>query len=328
MEQGAQLRTMELRELHEYQQQLGKANIDISFEQVADANCKMNFIAMIYQEAYDVSQNQLLIYDIGTQSVIEKMNVNPDLRSQSFMYVDDLGYNCFKIARSSILNERKELPQKSTLQAQTLQSIKFKIFTIYIETLGLIQAQEILITESIVDQESQQRDDEELLEDKEASTVAISYELQLVGIQQMMMSNNCIKSTNWNFLKASYVIPFLDENQRFQGCQFIMVTNKNKKTMINLIDQQMNNLYTYESDLACVGQKRLELTRETCDEFLILISVKLRDSVLKKNILDKRETQAILSQEQDIILNMRRPDLEYVVLHSFEQLLKKDFFTS
>ena len=90
----------------------------------------------------------------------------------------------------------------------------------------------------------------------------------------------------------------------------------------------MNNLYTYESDLACVGQKRLELTRANCDEFLILISVKLRDSVLKKNILDKRETQAILSQEQDIILNMRRPDLEYVVLHSFEQLLKKDFFTS
>ena len=45
MEKGAQLRTMELRELHEFQQQLGKANIGISFEQVADVTCKMNFIA-------------------------------------------------------------------------------------------------------------------------------------------------------------------------------------------------------------------------------------------------------------------------------------------
>ena len=59
------------------------------------------------------------------------------------------------------------------------------------------------------------------------------------------MSQTILKNGNWDYIKNSQVIPFLDSDMKYLGCQLFMKFNKNKPAMINLIDEKYNNLYSY-----------------------------------------------------------------------------------
>lgn len=49
----------------------------------------------------------------------------------------------------------------------------------------------------------------------------------------------------------------------------------------------MNNVYSYQSDIITIGSKRFELNKEDHEEFLIVISVKINEEVIKMNLLDQ-----------------------------------------
>lgn len=89
----------------------------------------------------------------------------------------------------------------------------------------------------------------------------------------------------------------------------------------------MNNLYSYQSDIITIGSKRFELNKDDHEEFLIVISVKINEDAIQMNLLDQQESFKILRTMQEILLAMRKPDLEYVLLNSFDSLLQLDFFT-
>lgn len=103
--------------------------------------------------------------------------------------------------------------------------------------------------------------------------------------------------------------------------------NKETKTFLNLIDQSVNNLFSYESNIIKIGSKRFELNKDDYEDFLIVVAARINEDVVQKNILDQQESFKILRTMQEILLSMRKPDLEYVLLNSFESLSKKDFFT-
>lgn len=65
-----------------------------------------------------------------------------------------------------------------------------------------------------------------------------------------------IRDSKWNELIHSQVIHFTDHSNKVLGCQLILKHDKNKLSTINLIDDIYNNLYTYQSQIAYVGQKR------------------------------------------------------------------------
>lgn len=49
---------------------------------------------------------------------------------------------------------------------------------------------------------------------------------------------------------------------------------------------------------------------------------------IEQNIFDRSEALTCLAIVQDLMMRLRIPDLKYIVLNSFEDLKKKDFFQS
>ena len=52
----------------------------------------------------------------------------------------------------------------------------------------------------------------------------------------------------------------------------------------------------------------------------------MRDDILKRNVFDQQETYQILSRAQEIAIEMKRPNLQYLLLNTFETHKTKDFF--
>lgn len=52
----------------------------------------------------------------------------------------------------------------------------------------------------------------------------------------------------------------------------------------------------------------------------------MRDNITDSFVFDQSETYAMLRKILENILEMRRPDLEYILLNTFESLIKTDFF--
>ena len=91
------------------------------------------------------------------------------------------------------------------------------------------------------------------------------------------MSEKCIINTEWNYLKNSNVVPFLDGDGSFGGCSFIMAHGPGKMSNVNLVESsKRNNLMNYSSEVLYVGFKRFELSPTDPEEYLLVISAKLR----------------------------------------------------
>ena len=119
----------------------------ISFEKLIDINTKMNFVAVIYQESYNDILNSLLIYDIDLMAYTKALPINPNSKNMLYMFMDDKGFNSFKIVRSGELIDNsgtKVSMSGNPLESVTskgnscVQMIRFQVFTLYIETLGRI----------------------------------------------------------------------------------------------------------------------------------------------------------------------------------------------
>lgn len=60
--------------------------------------------------------------------------------------------------------------------------------------------------------------------------------------------------------------------------------------------------------------------------YVQVVSAVLRRSLIFKDILVRAEAFAVLKRALDLMMTMRIPDLEYLALHSFNELKLKDFF--
>ena len=61
---------------------------------------------MAYQECYETKFNELIIYDIEQMEIVECIDINPNDANLNYMYQDDSGFNCLKVARASELIDR------------------------------------------------------------------------------------------------------------------------------------------------------------------------------------------------------------------------------
>lgn len=97
---------------------------------------------------------------------------------------------------------------------------------------------------------------------------------------------------------------------------------------MNLLDQDYNNLYTYQSKLGSIGSKRFHLDSEDNTLFLQVISTSLNQEVLAKNVFDDHEIHHVLSLMENRMLRMKNPDLEYIIMIDFERMKYQDFWDS
>jgi len=74
--------------------------------------------------------------------IVDCVDINPNDANLNYLYQDDQGFNCFKIARASQLIDNSDKLESKNM---TVQQIKFQVFILYVETLGRMQSQEFLI---------------------------------------------------------------------------------------------------------------------------------------------------------------------------------------
>jgi len=106
MVKGGELRNLKFMNLNMYMLRDEIPSCRVSFEKVIDLQANLNFIAMAYQECYETKYNELLIYDIEEMEIVECIDINPNQANMNYLYVDDSGFNCFKVARNSELIDR------------------------------------------------------------------------------------------------------------------------------------------------------------------------------------------------------------------------------
>lgn len=66
-----------------------------------DVNQEINFAALGYQESHNNYRNFLLIYDIAVGNIVKRLQINPRTSCIPFMFVDHMGFNNFKVVRTS-----------------------------------------------------------------------------------------------------------------------------------------------------------------------------------------------------------------------------------
>ena len=70
----------------------------------------------------------------------------------------------------------------------------------------------------------------------------------------------------------------------------------------------------------------MALSYDNPDLFMIVISARLNEELIRKEVFNLHEILAILSWAIDLQNLMKEPNLEYIILNTFEALKRKEFF--
>lgn len=167
----------------------------------------------------------------------------------------------------------------------------------------------------------------------------------------MLFSKECMQAYSWEKIRDSKAVPF-DDNGITKGCTIQLKTHQDNNTnqdvyrLINLQDQDISNIYFMKTDVIFTGQKKFTFQQPSntknkdpkeiqaaainpsFDLYMIVISTKFNRKYIELDIFDRSEAYQCLNIAQELILRMRIPDLEYIVLNSFEDLKDIDFFRS
>lgn len=110
---------------------------------------------------------------------------------------------------------------------------------------------------------------------------AQSVRIYFIGMKMIIISRKCIQVSDWNDVKNSKAIPFYDEQGCTKGCQFVYKHNQKDLVFLNLLDQDKNNQYSYQSQNVSLGQKKFYLNEDDPSLFLWVLSVQLRKELVK-----------------------------------------------
>lgn len=102
---------------------------------------------------------------------------------------------------------------------------------------------------------------------------------------------------------------------------------------IELKNDQDLQLYQRKSKIVLIGNTQFELNlgkvkgdKNEMGKTVQVISVHLRQSVILHQLFENQEALFLLEKATNKILSMRMPDLEYIVMNTFEDIKRNDFF--
>lgn len=222
----------------------------------------------------------------------------------------------------------------SEIQNNKKQSmIRYQLLTFFNEKLGRIQVQEFLMsyTQKKVYNEKEYKEDPAI-------------KARLIGQKQIFFSNQFIQKTDYSTLIKSQVVPFYTKENEIKGCQlYVLINRKNEYCVLSLVD---SDIYTYESDVLILGQRRFELNTKMLDhdhevqfeensleyrqhkqqEYAVVVSAMLRSDLIHKNIFHNDESYFILRNATDKLMCMRLPNFQFIIMNNFDSLKKHYFF--
>jgi hypothetical protein len=78
-----------------------------------------------------------------------------------------------------------------------------------------------------------------------------------IGEKQLLFSQEMMEACDYKYVQKSQIIPFKIKGTRkyeIIGCQFVINMNRDRIQMLNLIEEQYQNLYNYQSKIIKIGQ--------------------------------------------------------------------------
>ena len=87
-----------------------------------------------------------------------------------------------------------------------------------------------------------------------------------------------------------------------------------------------HNLFTIKTDLAIVGTTKLILDRPEdyndyeSKEYILMASSRINKEIIQKNMFNKDEVYSILERTTKKMFAMKVPDMQYILLNTFEDL--------
>lgn len=121
--------------------------------------------------------------------------------------------------------------------------------------------------------------------------------------------------------------PYLDKDNSCQGSRIKLVMGPNDEgAYINLIDGTDSNIYFYKSDIVLCGNMKMILKEDDQSMYVTVTATILRQDIIANGRFNRSQSYEILSIAQDLMMRMKIPNLEYLVLNSFDEIRKKDFF--
>lgn len=209
----------------------------------------------------------MIIFDIYTQSLSCHFDITLVVDLKEYFFEDMDGFHCFQLTIASATYEGKKEKRRvnKRIYGQEFRpsTVIYQLFVLTKEKLGVVYGAEFEITHN-----------------------STGIKMQLIGTKQIFFSKACISDYDWNEVKKSIAIPFFDVSGQIKGCQFILKRNKHKFTLINLLDQNRNNLFTYESDIFFIGYKKFNLIKNDENHYLTVISSRIKSNIIKKQLLD------------------------------------------
>lgn len=88
-------------------------------------------------------------------------------------------------------------------------------------------------------------------------------------------------------LKYSRAVPAYDEKHNpaaIKGCKLLFlkdIVNIKNLLLINFLEQDLNNVYTFQSDLAFMGQKKYILDMNDPQQYVLVVSSLLKQEVIE-----------------------------------------------
>lgn len=194
----------------------------------------IEFIPFIYQDRKNQDSHSLLILDIEKMQVIQKSCINSNLEMRKYIRKSEAGFSCYTLTRTSeVFNQKQGF---FTTHANPIYQIaKYQVSGQY-----------------YVQNFENENPAACTLELSEYCIKFSNYEknqIQLMGRKQLLLSEfaqSVRKATFGDVL----IIPYFDKKGEVKGSQLIM---KEDDQTINLIDQEINNIYHQNSEMLQFG---------------------------------------------------------------------------
>lgn len=98
----------------------------------------------------------------------------------------------------------------------------------------------------------------------------------------------------------------------------ILRTAQNKKSEINLLDQEFNTQYKYQSEILLVGHKKFQIDPDDPAQFVVVSACRLRSNYIEQAVFTRDEAHHVLQSCLKRATSMRIADLAYLVLTTYD----------
>ena len=248
--------------------------------------------------------NKFIVFDICNNAATEFLSMNPSEKQKDYVYENENGYNKFLICRSSDMYEQPTGSRTPAGQSSIYSKAKYSVFTLYSEKIGRMHCEEFIISH-----------------DSQHTKV------ETIGQKEILFSNKIISLIEWDQIRRSEVYPYLDNLNSCKGSKIKLIMGPNDEgAYINLVDGEDTNMYFYKSDVVLCGNMKMILKEDDHDMYITATATILRQEIIAKEIFNRSQAYEVLSIAQDLMMRMKIPNLEYLVLNSFEDIRTKNFF--